>query len=58
MAHFKDLIQGKQSPENLKAALGEIVTYAHDVHRLTFPPDRDRLAELCHAPVKGDEESL
>jgi hypothetical protein len=32
MAHFKDLIdQGKQSPENLKAALEEIVTNAHDV---------------------------
>lgn len=32
MQHFKDLIdQGKQSPENLKAALEEIVQYAHDV---------------------------
>ena len=32
MHHFQDLIDtGKQSPENLKAALGEIVTYAHDV---------------------------
>jgi hypothetical protein len=32
MKHFQDLIDtGKQSPENLKAALGEIRTYAQDV---------------------------
>lgn len=32
MAHFKELIDvGKQSPENLKAALDEIELYAHDV---------------------------
>jgi hypothetical protein len=32
MKHFQDLIDsGKQSPENLKAAIGEIRTYAQDV---------------------------
>src|SRR6185437_6886355 len=34
MKHFQDLIDtGKQSPENLKAAIGEITTYANDVLR-------------------------
>ena len=34
MKHFQDLIDnGKQSPENLKAALGEITNYANDVLR-------------------------
>ena len=34
MAHFKDLIDtGKQSPENMKAALEEIKNYANDVQK-------------------------
>jgi hypothetical protein len=36
MAHFKDLIDvGKQSPENMKAALEEIKAYANDVKKST-----------------------